>query len=145
MNKFCLSLVLTAGLLTGCQSVIDAGKPKPDDPSFAPALPEERVTEIIPTGSIFSNAGVSSIYSDIKAHKVGDLITVTLDESTSAKKKANTKLNKKSGLSISPVTLLGQNLHLGKFTPETSINSGNDFDGGSSADQSNSLKGAKNG
>ena len=141
MNKVCLALILTTGLLTGCQSVIDAGKPKPDDPSFAPALPEEHPTEIIPTGSIFANAGVSSIYSDIKAHKVGDLITVTLDESTSAKKQAKTQLKKDSGLSISPVTLLGQSLHLGKFTPETSINSGNDFDGSSAANQSNSLKG----
>ena len=141
MNKVCLALILTTGLLTGCQSVIDAGKPKPDDPSFAPALPEEHPTEIIPTGSIFANAGVSSIYSDIKAHKVGDLITVTLDESTSAKKQAKTQLKKDSGLSISPVTLLGRSLHLGKFTPETSINSGNDFDGSSAANQSNSLKG----
>ena len=44
MNKVCLALILTTGLLTGCQSVIDAGKPKPDDPSFAPALPEEHPT-----------------------------------------------------------------------------------------------------
>ena len=72
---------------------------------------------------------------------MGDLITVTLDESTSAKKQAKTQLKKDSGLSISPVTLLGQSLHLGKFTPETSINSGNDFDGSSAANQSNSLKG----
>lgn len=142
MKVLPLAMAVMAFGVCGCESVINAGKPTPDDPMFAPAVPEERVVQVVPTGSIFSNAGVSSIYSDIKAHKVGDLITVNLQESTSAKKNANTKLGKDSSLSMEPTKFLGQSLHLGKFTTEISGGAKNDFKGGSSADQSNSLNGS---
>ncbi len=141
MNKLLLAAVLGSLMLSGCASIIEAGSPKPDDPEFAPALPAEKTVNIVPTGSIFDNAGVSSIYSDIKAHKVGDLITVNLEEKTSAKKNATTELGKKSAFSIQPLTLAGHNFHIGKFTPETSGGAGNDFTGDSAANQSNSLQG----
>ncbi len=141
MNRILPAAVISAALLSGCASVIEAGSPKPDDPDFAPAAPAERTVNVVPTGSIFDNAGVSSIYSDIKAHKVGDLITVNLEEKTSAKKNATTELGKKSSFSVQPLTLLGQNVHLGKFTPEASGGAGNDFKGDSEANQSNSLQG----
>lgn len=139
--KLIATLVFLVTTVSGCQSIIDAGKPQPDDPEFAPAVPEEQVTEIVPTGSIFSNAGVSSIYSDIKAHKVGDLITVNLEESTSAQKQANTKLGKESSFGIDPFQIGGKQLKIGKYSISASANSENDFSGKSTADQSNSLQG----
>lgn len=141
MNKLVLLNIFGVLFLSGCSSLFEIGSPKPDDPNFAPAMPEERSANVIPTGSIFDNAGVSSIYSDIKAHKVGDLITVNLEEKTSAAKNAKTELGKKSNFNVNPLTFAGQNFHIGKFTPEFSGGTGNDFSGDSSANQSNSLQG----
>ncbi len=87
-------------LMSGCEAVITAGDPKPDDPDYAPAQPVETAKNVIPTGSIFLDGGANSIYSDIKAHKVGDLISVTLDESTSASKSASTKTQKSSSKQV---------------------------------------------
>ncbi len=142
MNKLTIIGVVTSLLLSGCSSLYEMGAPKPDDPNFAPAMPEEKASTVIPTGSIFDNAGVSSIYSDIKAHKVGDLITVNLEESTSAKKNATTELGKDSSFSVNPLTLAGQNFHIGKYTTEVSGKSTSDFSGDASANQSNSLQGS---
>ena len=69
-------LLLFPLVLAGCTSLPNS--PKPDDPEFAPILPEEEVENVEPTGSIFNQGQVNSIYSDIKAHRVGDLITVQL-------------------------------------------------------------------
>ena len=75
MMRTALALVfMTAAALTsGCASMMD---PVPDDPKFAPALPEDTVADIVPDGSIFGIARPDNLYTDIKAHRVGDIISV---------------------------------------------------------------------
>ena len=60
---------------------------KPDDPDFAPVYGESEPVSVRPTGAIFQPEQVNGIYSDIKAHRVGDIITIQLAESTSASKR----------------------------------------------------------
>lgn len=48
----------------------------------------------------------NGMYSDTSAHKVGDIISVTLEEATSASKNASTDLEKKE--TITMVALLLQ-------------------------------------
>lgn len=98
-------LLLFPLVLAGCTSLPNS--PKPDDPEFAPILPEEEVENVEPTGSIFNQGQVNSIYSDIKAHRVGDLITVQLVESTSANKNANSQQSKDSSLGMDALKIGG--------------------------------------
>ena len=76
MKKVVLSLALAQVIwLQGC--ALDTFKPKPDDPNFAPALPEEEYTQAVPTGGIYNAYTLNNgIYSDTSAHKVGDIISV---------------------------------------------------------------------
>ena len=126
-------------VITGCGVT---QKPIQDDPDYAPVLPEMPKTPVITSGSLFESGYSQNLYSDIKAHRVGDIITVELTESTTAKKKAKTELDKSSGVELAtpifmgnPITHHGQSLN-------ASINMANAFAGESDADQSNSLTGA---
>ena len=92
-------------VLGGCSSTPNT--PKPDDPEFSPVYGESEPVSVRPTGAIFQPDQVNGIYSDIKAHKVGDIITIELSESTSASKKANTQSGKDNKFNLDPVKLGG--------------------------------------
>lgn len=127
-------------LLQGC--ALDAFDPKPDDPAFAPALPEPEYTAAVPTGGIYnpftSNNG---LYTDTKAHRVGDIISVELEESTSAQKTAGTSLEKDNDVDYNGVNLFGREITANGYTPSMSVSDSMSFDGNSNASQSNSLTG----
>jgi len=44
--------------------------------------------------------GMRSIYSDIKAHKIGDVITIIIDEKTTSLNKSDTRTSKQNQMSI---------------------------------------------
>lgn len=141
MKKTILAVgILGALMLQGC--ALDTFDPKPDDPAFAPALPEEDYTSAVPNGGIYSLTNNSNgLYTDTKAHRVGDIISVTLEESTSASKKAGTSLSKDSSMNYGGITLAGRDVHLGKYTPTLSSSNSQEFEGSGNASQSNSLTG----
>ncbi len=96
-NKISLNLVvvLFVAQLSACSNTVELSKALPNDPDFAPILPEVEEASIIPTGSLFKENYVNNIYSDSKAHRTGDIISVILSESTQANKNAKTELKKK--------------------------------------------------
>ncbi|MCF3097776.1 flagellar basal body L-ring protein FlgH [Aeromonas australiensis] len=126
-------------VLGGCSSTPNT--PRPDDPEFAPVYGESEPVSMRPTGAIFQPDQVNGIYSDIKAHKVGDIITIELAESTSASKKANTQSGKNNSLNIAPGQIGGIPLELGKYNLSASLGQNSAFKGQAKADQSNSLQG----
>ncbi|MEY8199904.1 MAG: flagellar basal body L-ring protein FlgH [Colwellia sp.] len=144
--KFRLVKLLTISLLiavtTACSNTVELSKALPNDPDFAPILPEEEEERIVPSGSLFKPHYVNNIYSDSKAHRVGDIISVILSEKTQAKKNAKTELKKENssnldavtGLGGVPVSVNGQSLQFG-------ISQGSKFKGDAKADQGNSLSG----
>lgn len=140
--KASLLMALLIAQLSACSNTIELSKALPNDPDFAPILPEEDEAAIIPTGSLFKENYVNNIYSDSKAHRVGDIIAVILSESTQANKNAKTELKKESnivldplsGLGGTPITVKGQTIQFG-------INQNSKFKGDSKADQGNSLSG----
>ena len=126
-------------VLGGCTSTPNT--PKPDDPEFSPVYGESEPVSVRPTVAIFQPEQVNGIYSDIKAHKVGDIITIQLAESTSASKKANTQSGKDNKLNIAPGQLGGVPLELGQYNLSASLGQDSAFKGQAKADQSNSLQG----
>ncbi len=139
VTLLCLSIPL---LLGGCSNTVELSKALPDDPDFAPILPEMDEDPIIPTGSLFKVNYVNNIYSDSKAHRTGDIISVILSESTQAKKNAKTELKKENSATLSPIigpggtpmTYNGKSIQFG-------LDQKSKFKGDSKADQGNSLNG----
>ena len=137
-----LVAVILMALLSGCSNTIELSKALPNDPDFAPILPEEEEAAIIPTGSLFKANYVNNIYSDSKAHRTGDIISVILSESTQANKNAKTELKKENSSELDTVMGLGGNpLTLNGNTLEFGLNQNSNFKGDSKADQGNSLSG----
>jgi flagellar L-ring protein precursor FlgH len=132
--------VLALFLMSGCASNVQEAFP--DDPEFAPLPPEPENKPVLQTGSLFAQGLSNGLYSDNKARRAGDIITVVLRENTQASKKAKTEFGKDSTNNIQPmVGLDGRNVSVLGNALQLGMSTSNDFKGDSKADQSNSLSG----
>lgn len=139
--KYVIPVLVAWMTLSGCAST-EKVETLPDDPEFAPILPEMEEEAIIPTGSLFKQNYVNNIYSDSKAHRVGDIISVILSESTQAQKSAKTELKKDNSNTLDPlVGLGGNNITFKDDSIQFGLNQSSNFKGDSKADQGNSLSG----
>jgi len=138
MNRYWILVIFT--LLCGCSSTNK--KPIADDPYYAPVYPEAPPTKLAATGSMYQDSQASSLYSDIKALKVGDIITVMLMESTQAKKSATNQIKKGSDLSLDPISAGGGNITISGNPLDLRYKDNMSTQRESDADQSNSLSGS---
>ena len=110
------------------------------DPVIARVLPPP-----IPRteGAIYQTGQQMELFVDLKARRVGDLLTITLNEVTNASKNATTTTAKTTTVANSAPTILGQSLTI-KGAPLLSANlSGADaFTGTGTTTQGNSLNGS---
>ncbi len=134
-----LLTVFTAILvLEGCVSA----PPKPDSPHFAPVRPQAMIAPREVTGSIFNAATSNSLYGDGRAHRLGDIITVVLQESTSSTKSNKTSVDKSNSQTLASPTIFGiQPTILGKPLSASTGDSTTAFEGEGKSDMSNSLNG----
>ena len=147
---FALIIIFSLGML-GCghQHV-----PQPDDPSFAPVIPDIEAEPKPSNGSAYIDGYGLSLYQDMKAYRVGDILTVKLEEQTKASKEAKTDNKKEYNLTMDNPTIFGNaniRAKLAKILPfvnsETSstlnniLNSTSEFKGSGDSGQNNSLTG----
>ncbi len=93
-------------------------------------------------GAIYAAGSDVSLFEDLKARRIGDLLTIVLKESTSASKSASTKTKKDSSIDLPGPTLAGRAVTVnGKPVLESSIEGAREFDGQGSSSQSNTLSG----
>lgn len=90
-------------LLAGCV----APTPQPNDPYYAPVLPRTPLPAAANNGSIYQAGFEQNLYSDRKAFRVGDIITITLNERTQASKNANSQIAKNSKAELGLTSLFG--------------------------------------
>ncbi len=131
----CALLALALG---GCAAIAPAPvRPGPTPDEEAPPLPRSPVRGGVSGGVFNADAGLS-LTSDSRAFRVGDVVSVILQETTQASKTAGTTFNKGSTVSVSPLGVLG------KILPKTGIDASADrgFAGDSSSTQQNALSGA---
>jgi flagellar L-ring protein FlgH len=131
-----LARALVAALLAGCGSLgppVVRPAPSDDAPQVYPAA-----RNAISGGGVFQADIGLSLTSDSRAFRVGDVVTVILQETTQASKKAGTSFSKDSSLDIGAATVLG------KVQPKvaTSLTGGRSFAGDSASTQQNALSGA---
>jgi len=63
---------------------------------FSPVLPTTMIEEPIPDGSIYTKGVRDGLFGDSKAYRVGDLITIVLQEEMNSIKGVSNNLNRKS-------------------------------------------------
>lgn len=115
--------------------------PMPDDPYYAPVMPEEQLEPPVPNGSLFRGQSINGLYSDIKARNLGDIITVQLHEQTTASKSASTGTSRQTNVDLPAPVFFGREVSVRGNPLSASVNGGTEFNGDSSADQSNQLQG----
>ncbi|MNZ22582.1 Flagellar L-ring protein precursor [compost metagenome] len=93
-------------MLAGCV----APPPKPNDPYYAPVLPRTPLPAAANNGSIYQAGFDQNLYSDRKAFRVGDIITITLNERTQASKNANSQIAKNSKAELGLTSLFGSSV-----------------------------------
>lgn len=146
--KRILLVVMMFGL-AGC-SHFDA----PNDPNYAPVMPAYKPDPEPHHGSVYHEGIGLSLYEDIKALHVGDIITVVLAEKTDGSKSGETSLDKNSSASIANPTIFGTSpefsFHKSLPIPlettdhlnlQTSISADRGFEGDSESKQENQLTG----
>lgn len=113
---------------------------------YEPAYPTNITQPEAPRSGSLYQAGAMDLFNDIKARRVGDIITVNLQEVTSAKKNAAATEDKSNATNIGGPTLFGGTLGAAaagvNFLGNTSLSSTEKFKGKGDASQSNSLKGS---
>lgn len=139
MNRLHVRLIVAAlplAALTGCAIV-----PPTPKPMYTATLPVAPPAQAQATGSIYADQQSMELFADPRAHRIGDILTITLVESTQATKKAATSTSKKNGNSITAPSILGHGLKVGGRVADSSLASNNSFDGDGSSSQSNALSG----
>ncbi len=130
-------IALAALTLGGC-----AGPQALSKPDYAPAKPAPAPQRTSVNGSIYHASNNRFLFEDIKARRVGDLITVILEEKTNAAKKASTSARKDSDINMPSPTVFGLPVTAaGNLILNNSVDSGTAFSGEGDSSQSNSLSG----
>lgn len=138
MNVKLLSILLVSGFLVGCVNK----PPKPDNPVYAPVKPQAMVQPQAVTGSIFNPATNINLYSDGRAHRIGDILTIALTENTQSSKSSKTEIDKTSSATLQAPVAFGKTVELfGEPLSFSAPESTSAFDGEGKSDMSNSLTG----
>ena len=138
----CAIFIMLCSLLSACQSTTDE-RVQANDPFYAPVVPNYPEETVIEDGSLFRPHLANSLYSDVTARQVGDIITVVLSENTAATKSANTTTSRETSADLQPITgLAGNAINIGNQSIQFGLDSSNDFSGDAAANQTNSLQGA---
>ncbi len=132
-----LPAVLIAALgASGCvvQNVLPESyaPPPPMQPNVAPAKP----------GAIYQAGRELRLFEDLRASRVGDIITVRLVEQTSASKSSSTSISKAGDADYGNPTLFGRPVTMdGIPILSSALSASQTFDGEGDSAQSNTLQG----
>jgi len=136
MKRIVLAAGMAASLvLTGCASRAPLNTPAVNDDALD--LPKTQPARAGVAGGVFS-ADVVSLTSDSRAFRVGDVVTILLQETTQASKKAGTSFSKGSSASVNPLKALGKTF--GRTGIDVSAD--RSFNGDATSTQQNALSGA---
>ncbi len=136
LKLFKLLLLLTLSGLYGCATTPqELTEFEPIVRPVAPAPPTYN------KGSLFQ-ANSLSMFQDPKPYRIGDVLTIKLQESTSASKSAGTSTTKEEDISMGTPTIFGRNpTYNGEDVMAMNIAQQREFNGEADSSQSNRLVG----
>ncbi|MEK6531449.1 MAG: flagellar basal body L-ring protein FlgH [Deltaproteobacteria bacterium] len=141
-----IALLATAGLLSGCVSTTTPPVPRRIDISTIPVQGSS-----VPTtpGSIWPGETTrNTLFQDMRARNIGDIVTVEIIEKTSAVKEASTSTSRTSSKDIAIQGLFGLPTNMGMrnflnqgnpFSPEMQSSYDSSFDGSGTTKRSGEL------
>ncbi len=138
VTRLTLKLTLVTLVLAGCGVTAPV---KPGNPAYAPVMSLPSAQPKPQSGSLFLAGNGLELFTDRKAHRVGDVITIVLNERTVSTKTNNVSVKKESDASFNAGPVLGTNPTFKNLSLDTDIQQDRDFKGEADADQSNSLQG----
>lgn len=131
-----LSCVTLCGIFCGCSLL-----PTEDVEQYSPPAVQQVYTK--PSdGTIFQSGTEVRLFEDLKAGRVGDILTVRLVERTNASKNSQTQTAKTTAATLANPEIFGRPITKGG-TPlfSGSLDGSSSFDGQGASSQSNSLEG----
>ncbi|MDG6777600.1 flagellar basal body L-ring protein FlgH [Thiomicrorhabdus sp. zzn3] len=136
--------VFTVALLSGCSSTPERVQQMSFEPNYPLNIPQQTQPN---NGSLYQT-GAMTLFDDSRAHRVGDIITITLTEKFDAKKKDEAKYNKSNSQDFgvsTPLNVFGRSA--GQVASElgtlgVGYGSTGSFQGKSDVKQNSSLTGA---
>jgi flagellar L-ring protein precursor FlgH len=132
---------LCAGLLSACATLEPA--PLGHTPGFAPVYPSTVEQSRTATGAIFNPRQSNNLLGRSQEFRVGDVITVVLDEATQAGRQQSANVSRESSNDVVPTGLSTKLGGLNSVLGGLNLNSANIESGGKGqADQRATLKGA---
>ncbi|WP_456417503.1 flagellar basal body L-ring protein FlgH [Thiolapillus sp.] len=131
-QPYSLLLVVGSLLLGGCSI------PKKGDTAFVATQPVYVAPTPVSNGAIYQADTSLRLFEDLKARRVGDILTIVLNERTNAEKKADTSVDKSSESGIGIPKIFGQTVP----ELENSISGGHKFAAEGDSKQSNKLEGS---
>jgi len=135
-----LILPLLLALAGGCSQTQLVVQP---DPQYAPIDLRADQFQPEPNGSIYQQGRTVQLFEDNKAYRIGDVLSVTLSESTNASKSAETNTDKDDEIDLNALSIFGSTGPSvnGNLVLNSSIDGERAFSGSGDSAQSNSLSG----
>ena len=122
--------------MAGCASFQEL-LPDEDSSAWEPAALDATAASGI-AGGLFRPGHSGSLLQDKRALRVGDILTVVLNESTQSSKSAGTSFDKSSGAGIKAPVILGKTFD----NVASSVEADRDFKGAAKSSQQNTLRGS---
>ena len=91
----------------------------------------------VSSGSLYQANSAIGLYEDIKANRIGDILTIVLVEQTSGQNSADSSVNQSTEMNVQTPTFGGRS----RANMQIDLGSENSFSGQSGSSQSNSLSG----
>ncbi|MEQ1529486.1 MAG: flagellar basal body L-ring protein FlgH [Methylococcales bacterium] len=137
MTVYKFSFVASAALLAV------ACTPLPQrDPAFAPVAPADLRPPVQSSGAIYQSGYDMRLFEDQTAKRVGDILTIVLQERTQAKKSDDLNTKKENNMKVTAPNIMGMTASaLLGHDLETELQATKEFKGDGEANQSNSLTG----
>jgi len=133
-----LTIISALILMSAC----GANPKQQADTAFVPVRPIIATPPPAQNGGIYQTGYGVSLFSDVSAKRIGDLITVVLSENTNAQKSAITNTSKESDIELPAPTVFGGGLTMdGREIFSAAVNTANSFVGAGNSSQSNRLNG----
>lgn len=130
-------LVIALMVLSGCVHKA----PKPDNPYYAPVQMPTFETPKPINGAIYHASTSRNIYSDGRAGRVGDIITINLTERTQSSKQSSTSLDKSTNVNLPTPNVMGEPVTVFGREVSAGVSGNSSFDGDSSSNMRNQLSG----
>jgi flagellar L-ring protein FlgH len=115
----------------------------PPQPDYAPTAPEPMPSQTQGNGAIYQVGHDVALFENSVAHRVGDTLTIRLNESTNASKSATTSTKKSSSVDLPGPTIAGRPVTVnGTEVLNMGVDNKSEFDGQGASKQSNQLQGS---